>query len=172
MNGTFPCLAPMAFVKRAQVLFNFIMQHLLQFRKLKNKIQSPRNSPNTSEAKSSISSPKHTLMLYRKKKEKRTDISYKCASRKGINFQAIYAKWEKLPFSLLCTHASKQATASSTRILKTQQHLFSTVLLSTFMCVLNQNMLWRTRQILPKCRWIPGCWSNTTQHISRSNSNS
>ena len=131
MNGTFPCLAPMHLSREAEVLFNFIMQHLLQFRKFKNKIQSPRNSPNTSEAKSSISSPKHTLMPYQKK-EKRTDISYKCASRKGINFQAIYAKWEKLPFSLLCTHASKQATVSSTCILKTQQHLFSTVFSSTF----------------------------------------
>ena len=75
MNGTFPCLAPMHLSREAEVLFNFIMQHLLQFRKFKNKIQSPRNSPNTSEAKSSISSPKHTLMPYQKK----------CQERKGHN---------------------------------------------------------------------------------------
>ena len=41
-----------------------------------------------------------------------------------------------------------------------------------FMCVLNQNTLWRMRQTLPKCIWIPGSWSNATQCISRSNSNS
>lgn len=136
MNGTFPCLAPMHLSRRGPRYCSILLCSIcFSLGNLKTKFKAPE-IVQTLQTQNPASVPPNTYFnaLPEKKKEKRTDISYKCSSRKGINFHAIYAQWEKLPFYFLCTHASKQATVSSTCILKTQQHLLSTVFLSTF-CV-------------------------------------
>lgn len=131
-----------AFVKKGLgTVQNFIMQHLLQFRKLKNKIQSPRNSQ-TLQRQNPSSVPPNTYFNTLPKKKKELIFLINVLQRKN-SFTASVPNGKKLPFFLLCTHASKQATVSSTCILKIQ-HLFSTVFLSTFYVCAKPATPWRT----------------------------
>lgn len=99
-------------------------------------------------------------------------------SKWEIRFHAICGKWEKLPFLLLCTQASKQASLSIICISKIhQQHLCGTGFLHTFYVLgtpLTQKTLWKQDRLCSELTWIPvdGSWSNITQHTPRMNSKS
>lgn len=149
------------------------MQHLLQFRKLKNKIQSPRNSPNTSDAKSCISSPKHILQcLTGKKKKKELIFLINVLQEKELIFMPSMPNEKNyLSISYVHMHQNKQLWVPHA-YWKHNSTCSAQCSWAPFVCVLNQNTLWRMRQTLPKCIWIPGSWSNAAQRISRSNSNS
>lgn len=174
MNGTFPCLAPMHLSRRGPRYCSILLCSIcFSLGNLKTKFKAPE-IVQTLQTQNPASVPPNTYFnaLPEKKRKKELIFLINVLQEKELIFMPSMPNEKNyLSISYVHMHQNKQLWVPHA-YWKHNSTCSAQCSWAPFVCVLNQNTLWRMRQTLPKCIWIPGSWSNAAQRISRSNSNS